>query len=62
MKTLKCRDLGMDCDHVVTGSTVEEVKQKAFEHAGKVHADIMKTMSTPQQMADMEKLVLRKIQ
>jgi len=60
MKTFKCRDLEMDCDFVATGNTVEEVKQKAFEHAGKVHADLLKSMST-QQMADMEKAVVSKI-
>ena len=58
MKTFKCRELGMDCDFVATGNTVEEVKQKAFDHAGKVHADMLKTMSTPQQMAEMEKQVV----
>jgi len=58
MKTFKCRDLGMDCDFVATGNTVEEVKKKAFEHAGQVHADMLKTMSTPEQMAAMEKQVV----
>jgi predicted small metal-binding protein len=50
-----CRDMGMDCNFVATGSTVEEVKQKAMAHAQVVHADVLKTMSTPAQMAQMEK-------
>ena len=50
---LECRDLGMDCDFVATGSTVDEVK--AMAHAQIVHADILKTMSSPAQMAAMEK-------
>jgi len=28
-----CRDMGMDCDFVATGSTVDEVKAKAMAHA-----------------------------
>ena len=41
-KVLKCRDVGVDCDFVSRGATVEEVMQKAKEHAGKDHgfADI----------------------
>ena len=38
-----------------TGSTVDEVKTKAMAHAQIVHADILKTMSSPAQMAAMEK-------
>ena len=52
---LDCRDLGMDCDSVANGSTVDEVKAKAMAHAQVVHADILKTMSSPAQMAAMEK-------
>ena len=55
MKSLACKDLGMQCDFVATGNTVEEVKQKAMVHAQKVHADILKTMSSPEQMAEMNK-------
>jgi predicted small metal-binding protein len=55
MKSLACKDMGMDCDFVATGNTVEEVKQKAMAHAQVVHADILKTMSSPAQMAEMQK-------
>ncbi len=34
---LMCRDMGTGCDHVVRGQTIEEVIQKAREHATKVH-------------------------
>jgi len=50
-----CRDMGMDCDFVATGSTVQEVKAKAMAHAQAVHADFLKTLSSPAQMAAMEK-------
>ena len=48
MLKFACRDLGMDCDFVATGATVEEVKNQAFAHAGVVHADMLKTMSDEQ--------------
>jgi predicted small metal-binding protein len=48
MLKFACRDLGVDCDFVATGATVEEVKNQAFAHAGVVHADMLKTMSDEQ--------------
>lgn len=38
MKRLTCRDVGLDCDFVMNGSTEEEVLIKANDHAWKVHA------------------------
>jgi predicted small metal-binding protein len=61
MAQLACRDLGMNCDAVITGKTVDEVKQKAMQHAREVHADVLKKMSSPAQMADMEKMIISKI-
>ncbi len=40
-----CRDLGVDCDYVVSGETTEEVKEKVFAHAGVVHAEMLKAMN-----------------
>lgn len=45
---------GMDCDQVITGGTVEEVAQKAMAHAQEKHADVLKTMTSPVQMAQMQ--------
>ena len=36
-KVLRCRDVGVDCDFACRGATVEEVLQKAAEHARKDH-------------------------
>jgi predicted small metal-binding protein len=36
-KILKCKDIGVDCDFVASGKTVEEVLKKAAEHARKDH-------------------------
>ena len=37
MKTLKCADVGFDCDAVVTANTEEEVLTIAAQHAQQVH-------------------------
>jgi predicted small metal-binding protein len=36
-KILRCKDIGVDCDFVASGKTVEEVLEKAAEHARKDH-------------------------
>ncbi len=35
--TLKCRDMGADCDFVAEGKTEEELIYKAAEHGRTVH-------------------------
>jgi predicted small metal-binding protein len=54
MYSFACRDMGMDCDEVITGGTAEEVAQKAMAHAQEKHADVLKTMTSPVQMAQMQ--------
>jgi predicted small metal-binding protein len=36
-KSLSCRDVGADCDFVACGKTVDEVMQKAADHARTDH-------------------------
>jgi predicted small metal-binding protein len=36
-KTLHCRDLGFDCDHVVEGESEESVLEQAAAHAKSEH-------------------------
>lgn len=36
-KKLSCRDVGVDCDFEATGETVEEIMQKAAQHAKEAH-------------------------
>jgi len=60
MKTFACKDLGMDCSFVATGSTEEEVKGKAIAHAQVVHKDMLATM-TPEQMNDLVQSVEKNI-
>ncbi len=55
-----CRDLGMDCDFQTSGTTVEEVTQKVFEHAEVVHKDMLSRMS-PIELAELNKSVMSAI-
>ena len=36
-RQLRCRDVGFDCDEVVTGETDDEVMQKGGQHGLQVH-------------------------
>lgn len=36
-KTLRCRDVGPDCDFVATGETEADVMAQAVEHGRKEH-------------------------
>ncbi|MBI5932563.1 MAG: DUF1059 domain-containing protein [Chloroflexi bacterium] len=54
MLKFACKDTGVDCDFVATGETAEEIKEKAFAHAGVVHAEILNSM-TDEQKADLAK-------
>lgn len=37
MKTLRCRDVGFDCDKEMRAETEDEVMQQAAEHAKSEH-------------------------
>jgi predicted small metal-binding protein len=37
-KLLSCREIGCDCDYIVTGETEEEVMRNAAEHDIKEHS------------------------
>ncbi len=52
-RVLRCRDMGMNCDAVITGATDEEVLKKAAEHAATVH----KTQATPEMATKMKGLI-----
>ena len=60
MYKFACKDVGVNCSFVAMGETVDEVKEKAFAHAGVIHADLMKTM-TESQKADLTKTVIASI-
>ncbi len=60
MYKFDCKDMGMQCNFSATGQTVDEVKNKAVQHAQQVHADMLKGMS-PQQVDDLVKAIVDKI-
>jgi predicted small metal-binding protein len=62
MEKFACKDMGMKCDFVTTGKTVEEVRLKVMNHAQTAHADYLKTLTTPAQKAEMDKAVTKAIQ
>ncbi len=47
-----CKDVGVECNFVATGNSIEEVKQAAFAHAEVVHKEILKSM-TPEQLSNL---------
>ena len=61
MEKFAWKNLGLDCDFVVTGATKDEVLKKAMEHGGTVHADLMKDMNQ-EQMAEFGKKLEASIQ
>ena len=38
MKTLACRDIGLNCNEIIKGTTEEDVLKHAKEHAWEIHA------------------------
>jgi predicted small metal-binding protein len=53
MKTLRCRDVGFDCDHEIRADTEEGVLQQAAEHAQSVHGVTV----TPEVAAQVQALI-----
>ncbi len=53
-KQLACADMGVNCDYKATGDTVQEVLQKAGEHAATVHG---MTNMPPEMMAKVQAMV-----
>ncbi len=45
MKTISCKDMGVDCGFVAKGETAEEVISKLNDHATKAHPEVVAEMS-----------------
>jgi len=56
MLKFACKNVGVECNFVATGATAEEVKGKAFAHAGVVHAEMLKAMNKDE-LAQLTKVV-----
>ena len=53
-KELSCADMGVDCDFKTTGDTLQEVMQKAGEHAATAHGI---TNMPPELMSQVQAMV-----
>jgi predicted small metal-binding protein len=47
-KSLSCREVGMDCDTVIRGETVDDVLMKGAEHARRDHGMTDDQLKDPQ--------------
>jgi predicted small metal-binding protein len=45
MKTLACKDMGVECDHVSTKPSAQEVKDDLLAHAQEAHSEMLAAMS-----------------
>jgi len=54
-KVLRCRDVGVDCDFVARGATVEELMEKAQQHARTDHG----YETIPPELAEKAKAAIR---
>lgn len=61
MKTIACKDAGMDCDFVAEDKTDEGVIAQAVEHVKMVHPDKMMEMKTmpPDKMTNMVRSLIK---
>jgi predicted small metal-binding protein len=54
-KVLRCRDVGVDCDFVARGATIEELMEKTQQHARTVHG----FETIPPELAEKAKAAIR---
>lgn len=58
--TFACRDLGVDCDVVVEGDTVEDVLAKGAVHAKEVHGYTDEQLNDPEMVKRTQAAVKQK--
>jgi len=54
-----CKSMGLNCEFVVIGETMEEVTSKAFEHVREMHADQFNSLELPAEIERMKKSLER---
>lgn len=54
MVRFACRDMGIDCDFVISGNNIQKIKQKAILHTEEQHADVLKAYDSPEKMEVIE--------
>ena len=57
MYKLECREVGFDCSHAMTGSTEEEVLQRAKEHGTQQHNLKENEIQSPEMQSKLRSLI-----
>ena len=57
MYKLECREVGFDCSHAMTGSTEEEVLQRAKEHGTQQHNLKESEIQSPEMQSKLRSLL-----
>ena len=58
MKSLACKDMGMDCSFEVKHNDVDEVMRSSTDHAKHMHPDKMKEMAKTMNDAQMKQAMM----
>ncbi len=55
--SVSCRDLGINCDHIATGATVQALLEEAARHDVEIHGATEQLVSSPEWREEMRALV-----
>ncbi|MFA6136325.1 MAG: DUF1059 domain-containing protein [Candidatus Paceibacterota bacterium] len=61
MKTISCKDMGVECDFSAQAETAEEAVKSLKEHAAQVHADKVAEMSATMSDEQMTSEMMSKV-
>jgi predicted small metal-binding protein len=61
MKTVSCKDMGIDCGYVSKGETTEEAVDKLNAHAMKAHPEVVEEMSKKMSENEMTDKMMAKV-
>jgi hypothetical protein len=53
--------MGIECNFVASGSSIDEIKKKSMLHLKEQHAHLIDADWTPAQMSDLDRMVEAKI-
>ena len=59
MLTIACRDVGKDCDCIISGETEEELMKNAAEHAVTEHGYEQQDIMTPEMQENIRSHIRR---
>lgn len=54
-----CKDMGLKCDFIVKGQTLDEVTQKALEHVRENHTQDFQAIRSPAEIESMQRALAR---